>query len=264
MAQRRTLAIAASALLGALISTPAYAHFVLKTPKSYSEQDFLGDPQKSQPCGQADPGGAVVPTGMVTTLEAGSTVDIEIDETIFHPGHYRVSLAMNQAALPNDPPVTAGSSACGSTIIEAHPTMPLLADGLLKHTNAFSAPQTMHVQLPPGVTCDHCTLQITEFMSNHPLNNPGGCYYHHCATVSIVPAGSAPDAGPATGPDAAPGPGPDAAPGPGPVAAGGGVTDPGASGCGCRVPSRRSSSSGVLLGGVVLGLLALRRRRRSS
>ena len=26
---------------------------------------------------------------------------------------------------------------------------------------------------------------LIEFMSDHPLNNPGGCFYHHCADISI-------------------------------------------------------------------------------
>jgi hypothetical protein len=57
------------------------------------------------------------------------------------------------------------------------------------------------VQLPAGMLCDHCVLQVIEFMSEHPLNNPGGCFYHHCATVTI--SDHAPDAGViAGGPDA--------------------------------------------------------------
>jgi uncharacterized protein (TIGR03382 family) len=47
------------------------------------------------------------------------------------------------------------------------------------------------VTLPADKTCTNCTLQVLEFMSNHGLNMPGGCYYHHCATINIV----APDGG---------------------------------------------------------------------
>jgi hypothetical protein len=31
------------------------------------------------------------------------------------------------------------------------------------------------------VTCDHCTLQVIEFMSQHGAP----CFYHHCADISI-------------------------------------------------------------------------------
>jgi hypothetical protein len=52
----------------------------------------------------------------------------------------------------------------------------------------------VQVTLPPNVTCDHCTLQVIQFMSDHGLNNPGGCFYHHCADISIK-AGTTPATG---------------------------------------------------------------------
>ncbi len=156
--------------------------------------DFLGGPQKSAPCGQDDPGQPLTQSGKVTAFQEGQTISITISEVIPHPGHYRVSIAKDLASLPADPAVTAGSSACGSTIIQKNPQLPLLADGLLVHTSAFSGPQTMKVQIPPGFTCDGCVLQVTEFMSSHPLNNPGGCFYHHCANVTVTGTTSA-DAG---------------------------------------------------------------------
>ena len=73
---------------------------------------------------------------------------------------------------------------------------PVLADGVFVHTTAFSAPQTTTVTLPTTLTCTKCTLQVIEFMSDHPLNVPGGCFYHHCADISI---GVAPQDGGTTG-----------------------------------------------------------------
>jgi hypothetical protein len=177
-----------------LVPRFAHAHFVLKAPACYSQQSSAGLPLKSAPCGQADPGAQLVPTGQVTALSAGSTVTVTIQEVIFHPGHYRVALARDQASLPPDPPVTAGSTPCGSTVIESSPTLPLLVDGALLHTAPFSGLQSFTVTIPAGMSCDHCVLQVVEFMSDHGLNNPGGCFYHHCAVVSIVPPGST-DAG---------------------------------------------------------------------
>ena len=184
----------ACALALALAARPAAAHFVLQEPACYSDEDVLGSPQKSAPCGQDDPGQPVVASGKVTAFQQGQTISITINEMIPHPGHYRVSIAKDLASLPADPPVTAGSSPCGSTVIQANPQLPLLGDGLLVHTSAFSGPQTMKVQLPPGFTCDGCVLQVAEFMSSHPLNNPGGCFYHHCANITVTGATSA-DAG---------------------------------------------------------------------
>jgi MYXO-CTERM domain-containing protein len=256
---RRSFALAACAaapILVALAATPAHAHFVLKQPPAYSEQDFGGGPQKSAPCGQADPGQTLVLTNDVTTFQAGSTIDITFDEMLFHPGHYRVLLAPTPEALPADPPVTADSdSACGSTVITQNPTLPLLADGLLVHDTMFNGTQTMHVTLPAGMTCTNCTLQVVEFMSHHPLNNPGGCFYHHCATVNVT-AGPVPDAGPNDA-DAAPGTGTGADAGHG---TGGNNNDGG----GCAIGTGRASNgAGAAFAGLaLLGLIALAARRR--
>jgi hypothetical protein len=179
-------------------AAPAYAHFKLDSPASRSEQDGLGGPQKSSPCGQSDVtqgSDDSTPTNVVVELKAGGTVTVSITETVTHPGHYRVALAQDMASLPPDPTVTPGAGfACGSVPIDANPQLPVLADGLFVHTSSFNGmQQTAQVQLPPGMTCTNCVLQVIEFMSDHGLNNPGGCFYHHCSTVNITTAG--PDAG---------------------------------------------------------------------
>lgn len=217
------------------LAATAEAHFKLNAPASYSQQSSYGDPQKSAPCGQADPSNPVVPTNAVTAVQSGAMLTISINETIFHPGHYRVAVAQDMNRLPADPPVTRGSTDCGSTEIDTSPTLPLLGDGLLAHTQAFSNPmRTMQVPIPAGMTCTSCVLQVTQFMSNHAFNNPGGCFYHHCATVNISP-----DAPPPS--DA-------------------GVDPGGGGGTGCCSASRGSAVTS-LLGGLFVALLAFRRRR---
>jgi cysteine-rich repeat protein len=74
-----------------------------------------------------------------------------------------------------------GSDACASAAVQDPPTFPILADNVLPHTQAFPGPQTFTVTLPTNVTCTKCTLQVLEFMSNHPAP----CFYHHCADISI-------------------------------------------------------------------------------
>ena len=227
------------------LASPASAHFVLETPAAMSVQDPYGSPQKSAPCGLSDSPSVPdqsTPTGMVTTVQAGSTLTISIKETIYHPGHYRVALAQDPASLPPDPPVMAGSTACGSTMIDPAPTLPLLGDGLLVHTSSFgTASKTMQVQIPAGMTCTNCVLQVVQFMSNHALNNPGGCYYHHCARVNVVASAPPADAGTDPG-----GGGDD----------GGG--DGGASSGGCGVGGAGASSGWLAL---ALGVLLVARRR---
>ena len=203
-----TLASLASAASVGLLASNAHAHFVLTSPAADQEQDGLGSPQKSDPCGQADPGSPAVPTNVVTSVQQGTSITLTVNETIFHPGHYRVAIAQDQASLPADPVVTAdGSDPCGSASIDSSPTFPTLADDVFDHTSQFSGPQTIQIPIPAGMTCHNCTMQVIEFMSNHGLNNPGGCFYHHCAIVDVtqdapVDAGVGPDAAVAAGPDA--------------------------------------------------------------
>jgi MYXO-CTERM domain-containing protein len=176
----RPLLLAAFAV-GYLPAT-AGAHFYLQAPPATYDQNALGDPQKAPPCGDA---GTAVATGIVTSFEPGQTITVTIDETIFHPGHYRIALALDDGVFPEEPPVTPDTTPCGSAPIDPNPTFPILADGVFEHTEAFSEPQSIDITLPDDVSCDNCTLQIIQFMSNHALNDPGGCYYHHCAQIAI-------------------------------------------------------------------------------
>lgn len=180
---RRSLALVALGL-GLLAPLGAGAHFVLTSPPSSFQLDAIGDPQKAPPCGDD---GSAVASGMITNVQAGDTIMVTIDEMIFHPGHYRISLAPNDPSeLPAEPIVTPdNNSPCGSAPIDPAPVFPVLADGVFQHTEPFAAAQSIEITIPADVTCDNCTLQIIQFMSNHGLNNPGGCYYHHCAALSV-------------------------------------------------------------------------------
>lgn len=164
----------------ALAPAEGRAHFYLQSPRAWRTQDTYGSPQKVGPCGNE---GSAAETGAVTAFRDGDTVTITLTETVYHPGHYRVALALHdQSELPAPPPVTPDSeSACGSVPVQSPPVSPIIADGVLAHTAPFGGPQTIQVTLPPGVTCETCTLQILEFMSAHPPS----CFYYHCANISI-------------------------------------------------------------------------------
>ena len=180
----------AIAVLGAgfLGSATAHAHFILTSPPAAHEQNLLGDPQKAPPCGD---NGTAVATGVLTDYKGGDVVTITIDETIFHPGHYRIAIAVNDISeLPEEPPVTPNDTPCGTTPIQDPPVFPVLADGVFLHDQPFDQPQSFDITLPADLNCDNCTLQVIQFMSNHGLNNPGGCFYHHCANISVQSATS--------------------------------------------------------------------------
>jgi hypothetical protein len=192
---KRTI-LATIALLGSLTAA-ADAHFALIYPAASLLQNRLGDPQKIGPCGGvsanpargtgANPG---VPSGAVTSVKGGTNLPLMVQETIFHPGHYRVALARTEAQLPADPVVTVVETEKGprskSAVIQNPPVAPVLLDGIFSHTerpmNNFEA------EIPiPNISCPTCLLQVIEFMAEHPgVAIDGGHSYHHCAVLNIT------------------------------------------------------------------------------
>ncbi len=175
-----------------LLSLAPYciAHFRLMEPVSWIEESAeLGDPQWSSPCGGTltDPG---KPTNAVTRVRGGDKLHIRIRELAFHPGFYRIALAVNsREELPSDPEVTTEAGANGrprsvSGAIHYPTVPPILADGLFMHSAPFDKDQETDVEIP-NVNCSKCTLQIIEFMAAHGFNKDGGYSYHHCADLQI-------------------------------------------------------------------------------
>lgn len=187
MKQLTGLWLAPTAILA--IAPYAWAHFKLIEPQSWLVESALGDPQKLGPCGGTS-GNAGMPTNAVSKVTGGSKLHIKVQETVYHPGHYRVALAVNsRAELPPDPDVTSRDSDKGpqsvSAVIENPPKIPVLADGLFVHASRRNDPFETDIQLP-NINCPHCTLQIIEFMAEHGLNKDGGYFYHHCADLQIA------------------------------------------------------------------------------
>ena len=183
----RTLLVFAALI--AIVPTVTHAHFRLLEPTSWIIENDRGDPQKAGPCGgtNTDYG---KPSFVVSKAVGGSKLHIKIQETIYHPGHYRVALAVNSPLeLPVDAEVQTTATEKGPRSVSAtimNPVkMPVLADGLFVHTAAATSPWETDVTLP-NITCKKCTLQVAQFMADHALNNPGGYSYHHCAEVAIT------------------------------------------------------------------------------
>jgi MYXO-CTERM domain-containing protein len=172
----------------------AQAHFHLNAPDNWLVQESDGTPQKTGPCG--DPSESTPAAQMsdkITEYKAGATIAVKLQETVTHPGHYRVALSLTgQDALPADPQVTKSATdtsmngQCGTAAIMDPPMMPILLDNALEHTTKLNGEQTIMVTLPANVQCDKCTLQVIEFMSNHPAP----CFYHHCADIKITNDGA--------------------------------------------------------------------------
>jgi MYXO-CTERM domain-containing protein len=182
---------AAALLLASGVAQPAHAHFILRKPDSYVDQQegaFGGAPQKGGPCG---PGGIddvqPVPTnGKVTELHAGDPLKVEWEITVPHDGYFRIALAEDTADF-EDPTFT-DATACtyddSSVMKGAHGNV--LMDGI--DPGALS--QDLVV---PDMPCEKCTLQVIQVMRDH---GPPNCIYYHCAEVKILPKnGSTTDGG---------------------------------------------------------------------
>ena len=193
MIQRLVLGIIAAAAMSSLAS----AHFVLIVPAASKAQNRLGDPQKIGPCGGvsanpargtgANPG---VASGAITNVKGGTNLPLMVQETIYHPGHYRVALARTEALLPPDPDVKTVETEKGprsqSAVIQNPPVAPVLLDGIFAHTERSN--QNFEAEIPiPNISCPTCVLQVIEFMADHPgIAVDGGHNYHHCAVLNIT------------------------------------------------------------------------------
>lgn len=171
----------------------AHAHFKLLKPGSWVNEDSSGGPQKGGPCG---PGGAddvqPVPMSMnVTTVHAGETIMVEFEETVHHPGWFRIALAEDRSTFKD--PTFPNPTDC-RVDMKTVPTTPhdnVLVDGLGMDTNiAGSNRKFMEAVKIPDKPCDKCTLQVIQVMADQ-LHAPPGCIYYHCADLKILPAGAA-------------------------------------------------------------------------
>jgi len=194
--------LTAAACAAIFAPAPVAGHFRLVEPASWIVENERGDPQKSGPCGGSNTDWGK-PSYAVTKATGGSKMHIKVQETIYHPGHYRVALAVNSPSeLPLDPETTTKEGERGpisvSAKIQDPSQIPVLADGLFVHSTrpaGQTPPFETDVQLP-NINCRRCTLQIVQFMAEHGFNNPGGYTYHHCATLQITADSAKPlDAG---------------------------------------------------------------------
>ena len=175
-------ALAALAQLGS-------AHFRLMEPASWLQESEAGDPQWMAPCGGNSPEDPGKPSGSITNVQGGAKLHLRIRETAFHPGFYRVALAVNSRdELPKDPEAVTEPGPNGprsvSGAIQYPPHAPVLADGLFQHISPFDRDQEADIELP-NIDCSRCTLQVIEFMAAHGRNKQGDFSYHHCAVLRI-------------------------------------------------------------------------------
>lgn len=171
------------AALTCCLAVPALAHIKLLSPDNFQITDTFGSPNKAEPCG-----GAGTATNMVTEVVAGSTLTVTWSEPILHPGHFRIGIAQAPADFSTPTPVLSNANTnCASAPIDTTPSYPTIVDGLFPHTAANPGGNWTTTVTVPMMSCDHCVLQVMQFMSSHAPP----CFYYQCATLKIV----MPDAG---------------------------------------------------------------------
>jgi uncharacterized protein (TIGR03382 family) len=227
-------------------ATIAHAHIKLTQPPGRTVNDPLGDPQKTEHCG--DP--ATTRTTRVTTFKPGDTITVNWMETIQHPGYFRISFQPNGEGF-RAPPASNGPADGGGA--SNYPTenltgmvdpdgtnsmilMDRIADGMLSATVTL-----------PNMECTNCTLQLIQVMTQTATYEFVNDVYFQCADITL--AMDAPDAG-ATAAD------PDAGVDPGGVDPE--PTDRGKVFGGCST----GGGTGAPVALALLGLVGLRRRRR--
>ncbi|MCW5808206.1 MAG: lytic polysaccharide monooxygenase, partial [Deltaproteobacteria bacterium] len=151
----RTRTLVAGALIFA--STPAAAHIALRYPPPRTTE------QKAGPCGST----GSTRGATVTTFTPGQKITVEWDETVDHPGHYRIAFdddGNDVFVNPNNP-----NDNFPSTLVEP------IADKTGGH-------YTQEVTLP-NITCDNCTLQLMQIMTTQvPYNS----FYYQCADITLA------------------------------------------------------------------------------
>lgn len=171
------------AILGIVaVPTSALAHARLVSPAPRNNSDGL----KAGPCG------GVTKTASFTQLDAGATITVEWEETIDHSGCFDFALS-----------TTAADPASGDKWV--HLKRVPDPDGTVVPKKS-----TTTLELPPGVTCESCTLALRQVMQNATGGKcPGGTCtcaatdpdemdggsptYFSCADIRI---GDFPDAAP--------------------------------------------------------------------
>jgi uncharacterized protein (TIGR03382 family) len=143
-------------VLVAAAGGPASAHIKLDSPPPRTDELKVG------PCGAA---GSTRGT-TISTFLPGQTITVEWDETVDHPGHYRISFdASGTDAFPD--PVQPDDN-FPTTLVDQ------IAD---KNGGHYTQDVTL-----PNMECDNCTLQLVQVMT---VSVPYNSFYFQCADLVL-------------------------------------------------------------------------------
>jgi hypothetical protein len=167
--------------VSALLETgTASAHIKLKSPTSRDPNTEL----KSAPCGPD----VSMRGSTMTMFTSGQKIMVEWDETIQHPGHYRIAFDSDGQDFPDPTSFTDVATAnkdLGNGVV-------VLLDGIADMSGAVvgKTPYKAEVTLP-DIECNNCTLQLIQVMTDKSPYGNGDDIYHECANLVLKKAGGA-------------------------------------------------------------------------
>lgn len=151
----------------AIMTDAGFAHTRFSADKLLKPRNN-SDGNKTGPCG----GVAQFPDNQRTVLTAGADILVEWEETIEHPGWYRLAYSTD-----------------GETGYDTH----VILDNILDQTGSVSRadPLTWHryskTITVPDIACEKCSIQLIQVMNENPALPRN---YYSCADVRIVKAGT--------------------------------------------------------------------------
>lgn len=185
--------------------------------------------QKQGPCGLTDS-----PRGPAQVFEPGETITVTWNETVEHPGHYRIAFDVDgeDFPLPNNP----------------DDDFDVILVDQIPDRNVSGADRTYSQEITfPDIECDNCTLQLIQIMTT---NIPYNSFYFQCSDIQLGAGGGG--GGADAGAGGGGGDGADAGAGGG----GGGDVTPASGGC------SSAGGAGFGMGLLLLGLFAALRSRQ--
>ncbi|HEU4412199.1 MAG TPA: SCE4755 family polysaccharide monooxygenase-like protein [Polyangiaceae bacterium] len=249
------VSIAPAALgLALALSAPrsAGAHIQLTYPPARTLE------QKTGPCGSDDN----TRSTNVTVLQPGQKIVVEWDETVEHPGHFRISFDEDGADDFATPASSEASCSNDKVLVDLIPDRVVSgSDGRYRQEITL-----------PSVECETCTLQLIQVMTDKPpytTDAASNDLYFQCADLALRGRpSSAPPAAACQIAGEGGGGGEPAGAGGGPAGAGGrsgasAAADEGGGDDGCALGGGRGGVGAWLVAASALAALATRRRRRA-
>ncbi len=145
--------------------------------------DSVTPPRTSDTQLKTGPCGNIARTSRSTIFSEGQTIDLEFEETVNHPGHYRIAF-----------------SPANDLDFDYY----ILADNIpdVGSNNTYTQQVTIPMQ-----TCTACTLQLIQVMTTSTNPSPATDFYYSCADIQVTAFGDSTAPPPASGVMSQPGDG---------------------------------------------------------